>query len=58
MANSVSRHEGKKPFKCDISNSSFARESNLQAVHGGKKPFKFDACSDTFSQEVYLVSVY
>ena len=51
MENSVSSHEGKKPFKCDICSSSFARKSNLKVVHGGKKPFECDTCSDTFSQK-------
>jgi KRAB domain-containing zinc finger protein len=50
----LSVHEGKKPFKCNICDATFAKNSNMKnhfsAVHEGKKPFKCIICDATFSE--------
>ena len=45
----------KKPFKCDLCNTSFAQSSGKNThkttVHDSKKPFKCDICHSCFSQK-------
>ena len=48
-------HEGKKPFKCNLCDASFAEKCNLKkhvsTVHEGKKPFKCDICKADFTSK-------
>ena len=49
----ASVHEGKKPFKCDISDYSCFQKSSMSehvtSVHEGKKSFKCDICDNNCS---------
>lgn len=48
-------HEAKKPFKCNICNTRFALNGNLNThiafVHQEEKPFKCDICVYMFKQK-------
>ena len=48
-------HEGNKPLKCEICDSTCSTEVNLkkyvERVHDKKKPFKCEICDYTFTQK-------
>ena len=53
-------HEGKKPFKCETCDATFARKNdftrkdNLNTVHEEMKPFKCHLCNTKFTQKCHL----
>ena len=51
-------HEGKKPFKCNICDSSFIHKGDLNrhmnSVHEGKKPFKCGTWDASFTAKQNL----
>ena len=51
----ASIHEGRKPFKCEVCEKSFAEKSKLGShmlsVHDRKKPFNCKECDKTFSKK-------
>ena len=50
---SVYCYVGEKPFRCEICQKSFSRESDLKVhaiVHQDEKPFKCDQCSKSFTR--------
>ena len=48
----------KKPFKCNICDTSFTKKGNLKkhvaSVHEGKKPFQCNICDASFAQKALL----
>jgi uncharacterized Zn-finger protein len=54
----LSVHAGKNPFRCDICDYIFSKNSNLTkhiaSVHDEIKPFKCDICEKNFSQKFIL----
>ena len=51
-------HDGKKPFKCEICDFSFALKQSLKthigSFHEGNKLYKCEMCDNSFAQKSHL----